>query len=60
MRQAAANAYGMTIPAVVWCPHGSGLAKSMITFELGEFLEWYKEIAEPRLEKVREEEENKQ
>jgi hypothetical protein len=59
MKQAAANTYGMTIPAVVWCPHGAGHAKSMITFELDEFLEWYKDIREDYMDKLREQEEDK-
>jgi len=42
--QATRNAYGTTIPAVVWCPHGKGHDKSMIMFDLTEFLLWYKEI----------------
>lgn len=56
MRQAKANTDTMTIPAIVWCPHGVGHAKSMITFELDDFLEWYKDVAEEKLEKIREEE----
>ena len=56
MKQASENAYSMTIPAVVWCPHGSGHAKSMITFNLDDFLEWYKDIREGYLERIREQE----
>lgn len=59
MDQARANAYGTTIPAVVWCPHGSGLNKSMITFDLEDFLDFYDEIAEDHLDKIREQEEKK-
>jgi hypothetical protein len=44
LEQATCNAYGTTIPAVVWCPHGKGHDKSMIMFDLNEFLAWYKEI----------------
>lgn len=42
--QARSNAYGTTIPAVVWCPHGKGHDASMIMFDFKDFMEWYKEI----------------
>lgn len=42
LKQAKANAYEETIPAVVWCPHGHGLDKSLIIFDFDEFLKWYK------------------
>jgi hypothetical protein len=58
--QSRANAYGMTIPAVVWCPHGCGHKKSMIMFDLDEFLEWFKEVSHDNLEKIREEEGRKE
>ena len=57
--QSRVYAYGMTLPAVVWCPHGVGHKKSMIMFDLGEFLEWYKDIRQDHLDKLRELEESK-
>jgi hypothetical protein len=59
MRQASANAYTATVAAVVWSPHGSGPDNSMITFNLTEFLDWYKEVAEGRLAKIANEESEK-
>lgn len=44
LEQSIRNAYGTTIAAVVWCPHGKNHDKSMILFDLTEFLKWYKEI----------------
>jgi hypothetical protein len=41
LEQAKANAYPGTVPAVVWCPHGSGPDKSVIMFDLQEFLTWF-------------------
>jgi hypothetical protein len=51
--QARANAYGSTTPAVVWCPHGSGMKKSMIIFDLEDFFDMYETIAEDHLEGLR-------
>lgn len=59
MEQSRANAYGTTVPAIVWCPHGSGLAKSMITFDINDFLDWYEQVAGEKLDKIREQEESK-
>lgn len=53
LEQSRANAYGTTVPAVVWCPHGCGMQKSMIMFDLEEFLSWYEEVANERLERIR-------
>jgi hypothetical protein len=44
LEQSRRNAYGVTVAAVVWCPHGKGLDKSMILFDFEDFLNWYKEI----------------
>lgn len=54
MEQSRANAYGMTVPAIVWCPHGSGLPKSMITFDFEDFLDWYELIMGDKLDKLKE------
>lgn len=45
LRQSEANKYKNTVAAVVWCPHGSGMDKSMIMFDLNDFLDWYIERA---------------
>ena len=50
--QSRANAYGTTIPAVVWCPHGCGHKKSMIMFDLEDFLDWYQEINKDELRSI--------
>lgn len=42
LKQSENNAYKETLPAVVWCPHGYGLDKSMIMFDFEKFLKWYK------------------
>jgi hypothetical protein len=47
--QARANAYGSTTPAVVWCPHGCGMKKSMIMFDLEDFFDMYESIAATHL-----------
>ena len=57
--QSRANAYGSTIPAVVWTPHGSGLKKSMIIFDLEDFFDFYENMASDHLCKLRELEETK-
>ena len=44
--QSTANVYEDTIPCVVWCPHGKGHNKSMIMFDLDEFLLWFKKHRE--------------
>jgi hypothetical protein len=53
LEQSEENAYSTTLPAVVWCPHGKGPDKSMIMFDLEDFLAWYEQIAEVRLEQIR-------
>ncbi len=57
--QSRANAYEGTIPAVVWCPHGCGPNKSMIMFDLEDFIEWYWEIRREYLDNLREKEASK-
>jgi hypothetical protein len=52
LEQARSNTYKATAPCVVWCPHGCGYQKSMILFDLEEFLNWYKDIAEDKLRKL--------
>jgi len=59
LKQAREGAYGNTLAGVVWCPHGAGHQKSMIMFDLEDFLLWYKEMGEDRLESIREEEERR-
>ena len=44
LEQAKANAYSKTVPAVVWCPHGSGPDKSVIMFDFQEFLIWFSRL----------------
>ena len=48
LEQARANTYGTTVPAVVW-----GHDKSMIIFDFNDFLDWYQDIAEEKLERLR-------
>ena len=59
LEQARVNAYGSTTPAVAWTPHGVGHSKAMIIFDLQDFLDFYQNIASDKLEKLREQEENK-
>ena len=47
LKQSQANAYPHTIAGVVWAPHGSGPSKSMIIFDLEDFLRWWKAENEP-------------
>jgi hypothetical protein len=47
IRQSKGNAYPNTVAGVVWCPHGSGHDKSMIMFDLEDFLQWWKAENEP-------------
>jgi hypothetical protein len=44
IEQARANAYGTTLPAVVWAPHGSGSDKSLIMMDFGDFVDWVKDL----------------
>lgn len=57
--QSRANAYGTTIPAVAWCPHGCGHKKAMIMFDLEDFLDWYQQIAQDKLNQIRDQEDSK-
>lgn len=59
LEQSRANAYGTTVPAVVWTPHGSGMQKSMIIFDLNDFIDWYEQIADEKLTAIREQEGSK-
>lgn len=59
LKQSRANAYGTTLPVVVWCPHGAGHKKSMMMCDLDDFLSWYEMIAAAMLRTLREIEENK-
>jgi hypothetical protein len=52
MNQAKANKYDGTIAAVIWAGHGQGPSKAKIIMEFEDFLNWYKEVAEERLNKI--------
>jgi hypothetical protein len=56
LNQSRANAYGTTLPVVVWCPHGSGHKKSMMMCDFDDFLAWYETVAKDHLTKLREQE----
>ena len=43
LEQSRANHYKDTIPAVVWKPFNKGMDKSIIYFDLNEFIEWWQE-----------------
>jgi hypothetical protein len=53
LEQSRSNAYGTTIPGVVWCPHGCGHKKSMVMFDLNDFLDWYESISPRELERLK-------
>lgn len=52
VKQSRENAYEDTTPAVIWTPHGCGEQKSMIIFDLEDFLDFYDQIAWRQLEKL--------
>jgi hypothetical protein len=56
LNQSRANAYGTTLPVVIWCPHGVGHKKSMLMCDFDDFLAWYENIAGERLANLREQE----
>ena len=57
--QSKANAYEATLSGVAWCPHGLGLSRSRIIFDLNDFINWYEVIAKDHLKILKEQEESK-